>query len=205
MVLGLLVTAIVPLYVVANPSLIGAIANYMWPIIILQVAAVLVLSLLVFKLPVFIVRLLFFGYAFLTGFTIALLGVVFTFTSILYTLGICCLLFVGLSIYGYTTSEDLSQYNKLMMGGLIAIILISVLNIFIRAPFLYWIGSVLGVVVFCALTVYDVNRIKNIAIQISGGDSDMVAKMGIVGALSLYLDFINLFYYLLNFFGNRRD
>lgn len=205
MIIGLILTSIVPFYVLLNPNLIQMIAGYMWPIIILQFAAVIVLSLMLFKLPLFAVKVLYFGYTFLTGFTISLLSAVFTIQSILYTLMICCLLFVGLAIYGYTTREDLSRYSGLMMGGLIAVILISILNIFIRASFLYWIGSVLGVVVFCALTVYDVNRIKNMAIQMTDGNSDMVARMGVIGALSLYLDFINLFYYLLNFFGNRKD
>ena len=108
-------------------------------------------------------------------------------------------------IYGYTTKEDLTKYSKFLMTGLITIIIISLINIFIKAPMLYWVGTILGVVIFSGLIAFDINRIKYIAYNIAGSDEEMVEKMGIIGALNLYLDFINLFLYLLRIFGKKRN
>lgn len=113
-------------------------------------------------------------------------------------------MFIVIAAYGYTTSEDLSNYGKYLMTGLISIIIMSVINFFLKAPFLYWIGTVLGIVIFSALIAYDVNRIKKIAFQMANGDEEAMNKLGIIGALNLYLDFINLFLYLLRIFGKKR-
>ena len=113
-------------------------------------------------------------------------------------------MFIVIAAYGYTTKEDLSNYGKYLMTGLISIIIMSLINFFLKAPILYWIGTVLGIVIFSALIAYDVNRIKKIAFQMSNGDEEVMNKLGIIGALNLYLDFINLFLYLLRIFGKRR-
>lgn len=115
------------------------------------------------------------------------------------------IMFIVIGVYGYTTKEDLTKYSKFLMTGLITIIIISLINIFIKAPMLYWVGTILGVVIFSGLIAFDINRIKYIAYNIAGSDEEMVEKMGIIGALNLYLDFINLFLYLLRIFGKKRN
>ena len=118
---------------------------------------------------------------------------------------ITTIMFIVIGVYGYTTKEDLTKYSKFLMTGLITIIIISLINIFIKAPMLYWVGTILGVVIFSGLIAFDINRIKYIAYNIAGSDEEMVEKMGIIGALNLYLDFINLFLYLLRIFGKKRN
>lgn len=113
-------------------------------------------------------------------------------------------MFTVLAIYGYTTNEDLSKYGGFLKTGLISLILMSVINIFLKASNLYWMVTILGVVIFSALICFDVNRIKKMAYQISSGDKEAMGKMGIIAALSLYLDFINLFLYLLRIFSRKK-
>ena len=150
-------------------------------------------------------RFLFYVYALMNGILFSSLAFVFHPISILYTLGVTTIMFVVIGVYGYTTKEDLTKYSKFLMTGLITIIIISLINIFIKAPMLYWVGTILGVVIFSGLIAFDINRIKYIAYNIAGSDEEMVEKMGIIGALNLYLDFINLFLYLLRIFGKKRN
>lgn len=206
MIGGIFITALVPLYVFFfNPQILNVIVPYFKIIALAELALVFFLSLGINKMSATTARLTFYLYSLMNGILFSSLAFVFHPISILYTLGVTLIMFIVIGIYGYTTKEDLTKYSRFLMTGLITIIIISVINFFIAAPTLYWIGTILGVVIFSGLIAFDINRIKHIAYEIAGHDDEVVEKMGIIGALNLYLDFINLFLYLLRIFGKKRN
>lgn len=205
MIGGLLITLVVPIYIFFfNQAVLRTIIPYFKIIAIAELVLVFTLSLAINKLSSTAARLMFYLYSLMNGILFSSLAFIFDPISILYTLGVATIMFVVIGIYGYTTKEDLTKYSKFLLTGLITIVIISIINIFIKAPSLYWIGTILGVVIFSALIAFDINRIKYIAFNIAGNEEDM-EKLGIIGALNLYLDFINLFIYLLRIFGKKRD
>lgn len=205
MVVGVLITIIVPIYLFGfNARLLYSIMPYFKIIMFAEIALVFGLSLGINKMSSGTARMMFFLYSLMNGILFSSLGFVFHPASIFYTLGVALVMFIVIAAYGYTTKEDLSSYGKYLMTGLISIIIMSLINFFLKAPLLYWLGTVLGIVIFSALIAYDVNRIKKIAFQMANGDEEVMNKLGIIGALNLYLDFINLFLYLLRIFGKRR-
>lgn len=206
MIGGIFITALVPLYVFFfNPQILNVIVPYFKIIALAELVLVFFLSLGINKMSATTARLMFYLYSLMNGILFSSLAFVFHPISILYTLGVTLVMFIVIGIYGYTTKEDLTKYRRFLMTGLITIIIISVINFFIAAPTLYWIGTILGVVIFSGLIAFDINRIKYIAYEIAGHDDEVVEKMGIIGALNLYLDFINLFLYLLRIFGKKRN
>ncbi|MBC2856660.1 MAG: Bax inhibitor-1/YccA family protein [Cetobacterium sp.] len=209
MFIGLLITAGVPAYIILtkNTSLLNMIQTYYWPLIIAEFVVVLVLSFAINKISVGMAKILFFAYAFLNGFVFSIFTLFFSIYILTYALGITSLMFLVIAIYGYTTNEDLGKYSKIMFGGLITLVILSVINIFIKAPVFYWLVSVFGVIIFSAMIAFDVNRIKAMAYELSGGNESDIEKMGVIGALSLYLDFVNLFVYILRLVGggNNKD
>jgi FtsH-binding integral membrane protein len=110
--------------------------------------------------------------------------------------------FGAMTVYGYTTSKDLTKFGTYLIMALFALIIVSVINIFTKSSSLEWIISFVGVLIFIGLTAWDTQKIKQMALQMPGSE---VGRLATLGALSLYLDFINLFLYLLRFFGNNRD
>lgn len=207
MILGLLVTFLVPVYMIFfNDNLINFVIRGYYFILIAEVVLVMVLSARLEKISPMSARILFFVYSILNGLVFSIIGLaVGDIFLIGYTLAITIVMFTLLAIYGYTTKEDLSNYGGYLKTSLLTLLIVSVLNIFLKAPMLYWVVSISGVVVFSALTVYDVNKIKQLAYKISDGDQEMVEKLGIIGALELYLDFINIFLYLLRIFSKKRN
>ena len=207
MILGLLVTFLVPVYMIFfNNNLINFVIRGYYAILIAEVILVMVLSARIEKISPMSAKILFFIYSILNGLVFSMIGLaVGDIFLIGYTLAITIVMFGLLAIYGYTTKEDLSNYGGYLKTSLLTLLIVSVLNIFLKAPMLYWIVSIGGVVVFSALTVYDVNKIKQLAYRISDGDPEMVEKLGIIGALELYLDFINIFLYLLRIFSKKRN
>ena len=207
MILGLLVTFLVPVYMIFfNNNLINFVIRGYYAILIAEVILVMVLSAQIEKISPMSAKILFFIYSILNGLVFSMIGLaVGDIFLIGYTLAITIVMFGLLAIYGYTTKEDLSNYGGYLKTSLLTLLIVSVLNIFLKAPMLYWIVSIGGVVVFSALTVYDVNKIKQLAYRISDGDPEMVEKLGIIGALELYLDFINIFLYLLRIFSKKRN
>jgi FtsH-binding integral membrane protein len=149
---------------------------------------------------------LFIAYAALNGATLSSIFIIFTQSSIVSTFFICAGTFLACSIYGRTTKRDLTSLGGFMMMGLIGIIIASVVNMFLRSPAMAMIVSYVGVLVFVGLTAYDTQKLKAMALsQPAGLDAAVIRKGSIVGALTLYLDFINLFLMLLYIFGGRRD
>lgn len=209
MILGLLVTFLVPGYIIFSENgfvLAGYIAKFYTPIIILEFATVLLFSFRIYKVSLMSAKLMFFFYSFLNGLVFSLIGMMFmgNLMIIAYSLLTTIVMFTVIAVYGYTTNEDLSNYGGYLKTGLISLIIMSLINIFFHAPMLYWTVTILGVVIFSALIAYDVNRIKNMAYEVADGDDEIIGKLGIVGALNLYLDFINLFLYIIRIFSKRK-
>ena len=149
---------------------------------------------------------LFVGYSALNGVTLSFIFLAYTRTSIVSTFFICAATFLVCSIYGWTTKKDLTSMGGFLTMGLIGIIIATLVNMFIRSSAMSMIISYIGVIVFVGLTAYDTQKIKNMALtQPAGLDGSVIRKGAIMGALSLYLDFINLFLMLLRIFGMGRD
>ena len=164
---------------------------------------VLVLSFGIQRMSLGAAQLAFWVYAGLMGLSIAGIFIVYTQESIARVFFITAGTFAAMSIYGYTTRTDLSRFGSFLLMGLIGIILASVVNIFIGSSALQFAVSVIGVIVFVGLTAYDTQRIKEMYLESDG--AVVAGKKAIMGALALYLDFINLFMLLLQLFGSRRD
>ena len=145
---------------------------------------------------------LFWVYAAAMGLSLSHLGLVYTGQSLAKTFFISSSVFGAMSIYGYTTKRDLTSMGSFLVMGLIGLIVVSLVNLFLRSPAIEYATSFLGVAIFMGLTAWDTQKLKAMYYQTGGGEIGQ--KMAIVGAFTLYLDFINLFLYLLRFFGDRR-
>ncbi|KPJ74989.1 MAG: hypothetical protein AMJ54_16130 [Deltaproteobacteria bacterium SG8_13] len=208
MAIGLSITGVVAFYVANNPTLLQLI--YGNPIVqiglfIGTLGMVFYISARIQKIQASTATGLFVLYSALMGAMLSFVFVLYTQTSIASTFFVCAATFVAVSIYGYTTKKDLTSLGSFMFMGLIGIIIASVVNIFLRSPAMHMIISYIGVIVFVGLTAYDTQHIKNMALtQPAGLDGAVIRKGAIMGALKLYLDFINLFLMLLRIMGDRR-
>ncbi len=148
--------------------------------------------------------LIFMAYSFLNGITLTPIFLIYTGASILSTFAVAAGTFFFFSVYGLTTKKDLTSMGGLMVMGLFGVIIASVVNIFLKSPVLYWISTYVGVAVFLGLIAWDTQKLKMIH-AMGFENSETEKKAAIIGALTLYLDFVNLFIYLLRIFGKRRD
>jgi hypothetical protein len=208
MALGLLVTAGVALYVSTSEAALNFIFGntiVFFGLIIGEFALVIAISAAIARLSPAAALSLFFGYAALNGATLAIIFLAYTGSSIVLTFGVTASLFGIMSIIGYTTKQDLTNWGPILFIGLIGFLIGSVANFFLNSPILQWILTYVGIGIFLGLTVYDTKRIKTMTMgAIIQDEGTAVAKIGILGALRLYLDFINLFLLLLRIFGRRR-
>ncbi|MDA8404387.1 MAG: Bax inhibitor-1/YccA family protein [Desulfobacteraceae bacterium] len=209
MAVGLALTGGVAYYVAQSPSLMGLIFGnqlIFFGLIIAEFGLVMYLSARVQKIEASTATGLFVVYAALNGLTLSFIFLAYTGASIASTFFICAGTFVTCSVYGMITKRDLTSIGGFMSMGLIGIIIASVVNMFIRSSAMNMIISYIGVIVFVGLTAYDTQKLKYMAnTQPAGLDAGVIRKGAIIGALSLYLDFINLFLMLLRIFGNSRD
>lgn len=143
-------------------------------------------------------------YSGLMGLSMSTIFMIYTATSITRVFLISASTFGAMSIYGYTTKKDLTNFGSFLIMGLIGIVIASLVNIFLKSSALYFAVSIIGVFIFIGLTAYDTQKIKQNYYHYAGND-EMTNKMAVIGALSLYMDFINLFMMLLRFFGERKD
>jgi FtsH-binding integral membrane protein len=148
-------------------------------------------------------QILFWVYSILTGMSLASLGFIYTGESIAKTFFITASVFGAMSLYGYTTQKDLTSMGSFLIMGLIGLLLASIVNIFFQSPAIEFATSFLGIGIFMGLIAWDTQKLKSIYYTTGGGE--LGQKMSIMGAFTLYLDAINLFLYMLRFFGNRRD
>lgn len=204
MFLGLLITGGVSWYVVQSQPLISFVANYMTFIIVAELLLVLGINFGINKISSGTTKLLFIAYSAMNGLVLSVVMLIYNPYSILYVLGVTSLIFVGMTIYGLKTKEDLSSYDGFFKGGLIALVIVSLLNLFLKISILGWFISVCAVVLFTALIAYDINRIVKI-FQSNDLTEEDYNKFSTIGALMLYLDFVNLFLNLLRLFGKRNN
>lgn len=206
MLVAMLVTAATSMYVSSNEAILQLIFGNSFVtigLVISQIAVVLVLSGRLNKLSITSATLLFYLYSVLTGVVFSSILLLYTATSVGMTFLITAGVFAAMSIYGFTTSNDLTKFGSIMFMALIGLIICSVVNIFLKSSGMEWIISLAGVAIFIGLTAWDTQKIKNAAMYAPDGTS--AEKLATIGALSLYLDFVNLFIYLLRFFGGSRD
>lgn len=204
---GLAVTGACALYMASDPRLIMALVQnkfLFYGLIIAELGLVVVLSGWVKTMHVGTARLAFLFYAALSGVTMSVIFLIYTNGSIANAFFLTGGMFGVMSAYGYVTKTDLTSMGNFMMMGLIGIILASVVNIWTRSPAVEWAVSILSVIVFTGLTAYDTQKIKAMNV-IGNAGTDEDTKEAISGALTLYLDFINLFLALLRLTGRRRD
>ncbi|MGI9522654.1 MAG: Bax inhibitor-1/YccA family protein [Hyphomicrobiaceae bacterium] len=173
-----------------------------WVIMLAPLGFVFFLSFRVYKMSVGAAQISYWLFAAAMGASLSSIFLIYTGQSIVQVFFITAAAFAGLSLYGYTTKKDLSGWGSFLFMGLIGIILASLVNIFFQSSAMQFAISVIGVLVFAGLTAYDTQRIKDGYYQVAG-NAELAAKTAIMGALSLYLDFINMFMMLLQLFGNR--
>lgn len=149
-------------------------------------------------------QLFFFAFASVMGLSLSWIFVAFTGFSIAQVFLVTSIAFAGLSLWGYTTKKDISGWGSFLIMGVIGILVASIINIFLKSPAMYYAISCIGVLIFAGLTAYDTQKIKTTYLQHAAqGDSEWLGKAAIVGALNLYMDFINMFMFLLQLLGNR--
>jgi len=201
---GLALTGIVA-YVAAYSGFYASIARtpLIWLVILAPLGLVMLLSFGIQRMRASTAQMVFWLYSGLMGLSLAMVFLAFTGTSVARVFFITAGTFAGMSLYGYTTQRDLSQFGAFLFMGLIGIVIAGLVNIFIASSALQFAISVIGVIVFVGLTAYDTQQIKEM--YYSGDDYEMGSKKAIMGALRLYLDFINLFMMLMQLLGTRRD
>ena len=209
MVLGLLLTGGAGFLVYSglesgSPIAYG-ILNMYWVFAVLEVVMVFGFTALLYRANSGTLRMMFVAYSILNGLTLSVIGLIYAqeiiFSAFLGTLT----LFVVLAVYGYFTKENLTKFTPILIAGLITLILVSIINIFLQSSGVDLFISVIGVIIFTIFIAVDVNRIRNNIITYAvQEDSEILNKIEIVGALNLYLDFINLFLYILRILGRKR-
>ena len=204
MAMCLLITALTAMGFV-NSGLFYHIASsgVMWLLIIAELVLVFVLSARINKMSVATATIMLIVYSALNGVTLSFIFVVYSLGSIAKTFFITTGMFGVMALVGATTKRDLSKLGSILFMALIGLIIASLVNIFLRSSGLEWVISLIGVVLFTALTAYDVQRVKQLAAESDLYDDTQVGRLAVISALSLYLDFINLFLYLLRFFGRN--
>ena len=207
MAIGLAITGGVAFFTAESGMVRSLIASPLFFILILaELGMVFFLSARIEKIQPGTATGLFVGYSVLNGVTLSTIFLAYTHTSIAATFLITAGMFAAMAVYGMVTKRDLSGMGSFMFMGLIGILLASVVNIFLKSSALYWAISAIGVLVFVGLTAYDVQKIKTMGEEgIMQQGEAAIRKGAIIGALALYLDFINLFLMLLRFFGGNRD
>ena len=208
MAMGLGLTALVAYFVASSPTLIQAIFGnplLFWGLIIGELLLVVGISGGITRLSAQTATGLFILYSALNGITLSAILLIYTATSIASTFVVCAGMFGAMSIYGLTTRKDLTSWGSFFFMGLVGIILASIVNIFLKSPTINFVVSAIGVIVFVGLTAYDTQKLKVMGETAPLDDSLAIRRGTILGALTLYLDFINLFLMLLRFLGQTRD
>ena len=200
---ALLLSGVVAYTVAHVPALFNAIFGtpLQWVVIFAPLVMVFVFYAKIQKMSLTAAQTVFWAFATMMGASLATIFVIYTETSIVRVFLITAVTFGAMSLYGYTTKRDLSGMGSFLIMGLFGIIIASIVNMFMESTMLHWVISVIGVLIFVGLTAYDTQRIKEV--YYAGDSTAVMGKKAIMGALSLYLDFLNLFLMLLRLFGGR--
>ena len=207
---GVLLTGIIAL-LFANSSLInylidpvtGKATLFFWVALFAPVGLVFWLSFGIQRMSASTAQMIFWAYAALIGVQFSSLFLVYTGASIAQAFFATSAAFLGLSLYGYTTKRDLSGFGTFLIMGVVGLFVAMLINMFLRSPAMNLAISAIGVLIFAGLTAYDTQKIKSIYFSVAG-HGEAVAKTAVMGALNLYIDFINMFLFILRFMGNRR-
>ncbi len=206
MAIGLALTGFVAYYVAHNEPILRFVLQARWLFFIAEIGLVFFLAGRVHKMKASTATGMFMLYAALNGATMAFIFLVYTSSSIASTFFICAGVFAGCSMYGWLTKKDLTGLGSFMFMGFIGILIASIINLFLKSSGMQMIISYIGVIVFVGLTAYDTQKLKHMALsQPSGLDAAVIRKGSILGALTLYLDFILMFQFLLAILGGSRD
>jgi FtsH-binding integral membrane protein len=202
---GLALTGVVAFLVASSPAAVQLLFGtpLKWVVMFAPLALVFFFSFKIESMKASTAQTLFWVYAGLMGASLATVFLVFTGASVARTFFVTAAAFAGLSLYGYTTKRDLSAFGSFLVMGLIGLVVASIVNIFLASSMLQFVISAAGVLIFAGLTAWDTQKIKEMYWEADG--HEIAAKKAVMGALSLYLDFINLFMFLLQFLGVRRD
>jgi len=184
------------LYTETGMSILG------WVVMLSPLAFILVMNFGLNKFSQFMLTVFFLAFATLMGISLSSIFVVYSMGSIALTFGVTAATFGTMAVLGYTTKTDLTKFGSILIMGLIGIIIASLINMFLGSSTMDFVISILGVLIFTGLTAYDVQRLKRVGAGVEYG-SEAAGKLAIMGAVSLYLNFINLFMFLLRFLGNR--
>ena len=185
-----------------SPAAMKTVLDMFGFIVIAEFVLVMVISFLINKINPVVAGVLFIGYAAMNGLTFSTIFLIFQLSSIVSIFGVTAGIFAAMSLYGYTTKRDLTNLGNIAFFGLIGVVVAGLVNLFLHNSMLDTVASVIGVAVFTALFAYDTQRIKEMYFQVDG---QSLQKSAIIGALQLYLDFINLFLELLKLFGQTKD
>ena len=186
--------------VTMRPNILGWIATFA------PLGVVFLFGATLHRMSAATAQLVFYGYAALMGLSLSYIFAVYTGYSIAQAFLVSAIAFAGLSLYGYTTKRDLSAMGTFLIMGVIGLVVAMLVNLFLQSSGVAFAISVLGVLIFAGLTAYDTQNIKAVYLaHANAGDREWLAKSAIMGALNLYLDFLNLFMFLLQFFGSQRD
>ena len=206
MAVAMVITGMVAYAVGTSPTMLAAIFNtpMKWVVMFAPLGVVFMFGAKLNSMRYQTAQLVFWIFAALVGLSISYIFAVYTGMSIAQTFFTTAIAFASLSLYGYTTKRNLSGLGSFLIMGLIGLLVASVLNIFIQSGAMHFAISVIGVLIFAGLTAYDTQNIKNTYLQLrTARGEETAAKAGIMGALSLYLNFLNMFMFLLSFMGNR--
>ncbi len=212
MALAMVITAITAFMFAGNESLMrslintetGGMTGLGWVVTFAPIGFVLLMSFGFQRLSPATLTLLFVAFSVLMGMSLSFILLIYTAASVYKTFAIAAGMFGIMAVMGYTTKTDLTKFGSIMMMGVIGIMIAMVVNFFLQSPMMDYVISLIGVLVFTGLTAYDVQRLKRIGAGAGEHGADNSRKLSILGALTLYLDFINLFLFLLRFLGDRK-
>ena len=207
MALALAVTGLTAYYCAYNTSLVYAVVSnsiLFWGLMIAEFVAVVYLTARIERMAFSTAGLIFLLYSVLNGVTFSVIFLAYTEQSIASTFFITAGTFGAMSLIGYFTKKDLSGFGRFLMMSLIGLLIATVVNLFLQSTMLMWICTYVGVLIFSGLTVYDTQKIKNMFLMHGAEMNESTMKLALMGSLTLYLDFINLFLYLLRIFGDRK-
>lgn len=197
--IGLFVSFVTAYLVSTNSTMVyNVFGKYFWLLVLIELGTAFILSLWLHKMSSMTAKILYIVYCIISGFSLSSIFILYKINSIVWVFLVTCLIFTGLSIYGYTTKKDITKLGPILMFGLIGIVLVSVINIFIQSSTVNMITSIVGVLIFTFFIAYDINMIK----RLEGSMDDN--KLAVFGAFQLYLDFINIIIDLLNLFGREK-
>ena len=208
MMLGLFISGLTAFLAGNSPSvqqLIFGNGYMLWVLFFLEIGLVVAITAGMNRMTATTASGLFLLFSFVNGLTLSSILLIYTRASIGSAFFITGLTFGTMSVYGYYTKTDLTSWGQFLFMGLIGIIIASVVNFFLHSPMLDWMVSFIGVFIFVGLTAYDTQKIKRLGERMASADGEQFGKFAVVGALALYLDFINLFLMFLRIFGRGRD